>query len=117
MTQLAPLFKSLFPQKSVPPPFKVFQTIPPTIAQPPSALIRPTNPPDTELTGLNIYQKGYFTSSLSLSIKNQFLIFYIPLQIYQVIINYGIFSGSFLDNLEKLFLPLGEVIQIYFHTL
>ena len=35
-----------------------------------------------------------------LSIKNQFLIFEIPLQIYQVILIYEIFLGSFLDNLE-----------------
>ena len=36
-----------------------------------------------------------------LSIKNQFLSVQIPLQIYhQIILTYGIFSGSFLDNLE-----------------
>ena len=31
--------------------------------QPPPALTRPTNLPDTELTGLNTYQKDDFTSS------------------------------------------------------
>ena len=46
LTQLVPLFKivstSLF---SVTPTFKVFYRVPPTLTQPPAALIRPTNLP------------------------------------------------------------------------
>ena len=42
LTQVDPLLKSLFPL-SVPPPFKVFWTVPPTLKQPPTAQIRPTN--------------------------------------------------------------------------
>ena len=34
------------------------------------------------------------------SIKNQFLIFEITLQIYQIILIDGIFPGSYLDNSE-----------------
>ena len=37
----------------------------------------------------------------SLSVKNQFFIFQIPLQIYQVNLIHGIFLDSFLDNLDK----------------
>ena len=64
LIQLAPLprfLKSVSPPLfSVPPDFKVFQTIPPTLTQPPPALIRHTNLP---YTNLNKYQKGDFTSS------------------------------------------------------
>ena len=50
--------------------------------------------------GLYKYQKVILPVQLPLSIKNLFWIFKIPLQIYQVILFYGIFSGSFLENLE-----------------
>ena len=58
------------------------------------------------------YQMGYFTSQLFLSIKNKVLLFWIPLQIYQVSLIYGMFSGSFLDNLEWLFFLLFMVAEI-----
>ena len=44
-----------------------------------------------------------FSVQLSLFIKNQFLIFQVPLQIYRAILIYGTFLGWFLDNLESLF--------------
>ena len=59
-----PFLKSLFPLPSfLLHPLKVFQSVPPTLTQPPPALIQPTNLPYTQLTGLNKYQKGNFTSS------------------------------------------------------
>ena len=78
----------------------MFQTVPPTLTQPPPALIRHTNLPYTQLTGLNKYQKGDFTSSTIAFYQKSIFDFYMPLQIYQVILMYGIFSGSILDNLE-----------------
>ena len=66
---LPPLFKILVSSTlySIPPPFKVFQTVPPppppTFLQPPPASIRHTSLPYTLLMGLNKYQKDYFTSS------------------------------------------------------
>ena len=63
-SSLPPFFKIFVspPFFSVPPPFKLFQTVPPTLTEPPPALFRDTNLPYTQLTGLNKYQKGDFTS-------------------------------------------------------
>ena len=44
-----------------------------------------------------------FPVQLLLDIKNQCLIFQIPLQKGKYILIYGIFSGSFLDNFKWLF--------------
>ena len=51
--------------------------------------------------GLNNIKRVILPIQLSLSIENQILIFKILLQIYQVILIYGIFSGLFLVNLKK----------------
>ena len=50
--------------------------------------------------GLNKYQKDDFTSSTVVLYQKSIFDFSIALQIYQVILIYGIFSCSFLDNLE-----------------
>ena len=57
-----PLFKIFVspPLFSVPLPFKVFQTVSPTLTQPPHVLIRHNNHPYRKLTGLNKYQKSVF---------------------------------------------------------
>ena len=50
--------------------------------------------------GLNKYQNGILPVQLSLSIKNHFLSFKIPIQMYQIILIYDIFSEKYLDNLK-----------------
>ena len=52
---------------------------------------------------LSKYQKGDFTSSNVTFIKNQFLIFQIPLQIYQVILIYGDIFRFIFRQLEMIF--------------
>ena len=55
--------------------------------------------------GLNKYQKGDFTGSTITFYQKSILDFLNPFtNIYQIILIYEIFSGSFLDNLEWLFL-------------
>ena len=60
---LPPVFKIFVSPHlfSVPLPFQVFQTVPPSSCNPPT-LIGPINLPYTWLTSLNKYQKGDFTS-------------------------------------------------------
>ena len=71
------------PLFSVPPSFKVFQTVPPTLTKPPS-YPNLTHQPSLHLTGG--FKMVILPVQLSLSITNQVLIFEIPLQIYQVIL-------------------------------
>ena len=68
--------------------------------QPAPVLIQPTNQPI--FFGLNKYQKGDFTSSTVAFYQKSIFDFFF-LKIYQVILIYGIFSSSILDNLETLF--------------
>ena len=74
---------------SVPPPFKVFQKFPHPHTTP-SCPKQKHQPSLHIITGFNKYQKGDFIGSV--------VVFYQ----YQVILIYGIFSGSFFDNLEWL---------------
>ena len=53
--------------------------------------------------GLSKYQKGDFISSTVAFYQKTIFDFLNPLQIYQVILIYGIFSVSFLDNLNDFF--------------
>ena len=78
---------------SVAPPFKVFQTVPPTLTQPLTALIRPTNLPwFKQISKERLYQFNCrFLSKINFrSFKSLYK---------QVILIYGLFSGSILDNL------------------
>ena len=106
MTQLVspPVLKSCVspPVFPVPPRFKVFQTVHPHAI--------PSCPNPTDQPSLHIINrfkqisKGWFYQfNCHFLSKVSFLFFWFPSQTYQVVLIHGIFSGSFLHNLEWLF--------------
>ena len=72
---VCPLLKSLLPLFSIPPPFKVFQTVPPPPHRQPPSCPNPKKQPSLHIIQVskNI-KRGILPVHLLLSIKNQFLI-------------------------------------------
>ena len=91
-----PPFKILVspPLFFVPPSFKLFQTVPPTLMQPPTSLIQQTNRPWFK----QISKGQFYEFNCHLLSKINFLCFESLHK--QVVLIYGMFSGPFLDNLE-----------------
>ena len=119
MIRLCPLFKNLWYYLS----FILFHSFLRYFRQSPHPHATRSCPNPTYQPSLHImtaFKKIYIKRiilpvPLPLSIKNQFLIFEIALQIYQVILIYGIFPGSFLDNLEwSFFIKLWRQKKIIF---
>ena len=102
---LSSLFKIFVspPLFSVPPPFKVFQTVAPTPIQPPLTLIQHTNLPYIQLMSLNKYQKGDFNSSTVAFYQKSIFDFLNPFTNMSGYLNlWDIFRFifRFIDNLE-----------------